>query len=777
MQVLALVALVAAIALLATGQLDGLSLDGLRAQEENLRASYAAHPLRFMLGFCGVYILVTGLSLPGAVVLTLAGGATLGLGVGTLVVSFASTAGATIAFLISRTLFRDWVQRRFAERLKTIDRGLAREGWLYLLSLRLVPLFPFFVINACMGLTRMSTWRFALISQIGMLPGTLVYVNAGRALAALNAPGDILSRDLIGAFVALAFLPWVARLGLRRRGMQLGRDMGTDSASQAHSGIDSGSGMQADAGARGNSGAQADASANVGTSKPHVFAPTAKPLFHPPAQFDANLIVIGGGAAGLVAAYLAAALKARVVLIEQAQMGGDCLHHGCVPSKALLAAAQSARAASESAEYGVHFEPPRIETAEVMRHVHAVIQSIAPNDSVTRYARLGVECLTGHARLHSPWEVEVNGRLLSARNIVLATGARPRTLTLPGLDPARVLTSDTVWTLEHLPRRLVVVGGGPVGCEMAQAFASLGTEVILLQRNARLLPRDDAEASAWLLERFRTLGIIVHLGTEARAVTQRADGDLLEIARVEPAADQPQTAFVQFDAIFSAIGRAPNTEGLGLEALGIRLRADGTIHTNACLRTHVRSVFACGDVVGRMQFTHAAAHEATHVVMNALLGSPFKRFPVRYEHIPWCTYTDPEVAGVGITEAEALRTQQPFEVTRLPFSELDRAVADQTNGFLKVITPPGSDRILGVTVVGPHAAEILGQFTLALNNNLGLSAILRTVQPYPSYAEAPRKLAGLWRARQTRAWQTRLLARWFAIRRKKRIGIKNGPRN
>ena len=669
--------------------------------------------------------------------------------------------------MISRTLFRDWVQRRFYGRLEVIDRGLAREGWLYLLSLRLVPLFPFFVINACMGLTRMPTWRFALISQIGMLPGTLVYVNAGRALAALSTPGDILRPDLIGAFVALACLPWAARLGLRHRGMQVGRAMGKDTSSYSDIGTDmqTESNTQKDWNTKENVGMQADSSADASKSAPHVSGQTANTHARPPARFDANLIVIGGGAAGLVTAYLAAALKARVVLIERAQMGGDCLNHGCVPSKALLAAAHRARTACKSANHGVHFEPPRIEMAEVMQHVHAAIASIAPNDSVARYEGLGVECHTGNARLHSPWEVEVNGRLLSARNIVLATGARPRTLTLPGLDPARVLTSDSVWTLEHLPRRLVVVGGGPVGCEMAQAFASLGTNVTLLERNARLLPREDEEASAWLLDRFRALGISVHLETEARAVTQQADGDLLEIARTDNTQDAPQTECVRFDAIFSATGRVPNTEGLGLEALGITLRADGSIQTDACLRTHVRSVFACGDVTGPMQFTHAAAQQATHVVMNTLLGSPLKRFPVRYEQIPWCTYTDPEVAGVGMTESEARRANLAYEVTRLEFTELDRAVADQTNGFLKVLTPPRSDRILGVTVVGPHAAEILGQFTLARSNNLGLSAILRTVQPYPSYAEAPRKLAGLWRARQTRTWQTRLLARWFAIRR------------
>lgn len=718
---LALLAITIAAALWSTGLFDALTLDNLQLQESQLAAHYRAAPVRFSVAYFTLYVLVTGLSLPGAVIMTLAGGAVFGLGLGTLLVSFASTVGATLAFGLSRSLFRSTLERRFATRLATINRGLEREGALYLLSLRLIPLFPFFVVNACLGLTRIPPWRFAVISQIGMLPGTVAYVNAGAELSRLEGPGDVLSLSLLGAFAVLALLPWVARLILGRW--------------RSH---------------RRYAG------------------------FQRPRHFDANLVVIGAGAAGLVTAYLAAALKARVILIERDAMGGDCLNHGCVPSKALIAAAARARAARQPDHLGIRTALLQVDFPSVMRHVHAAIAQIAPNDAIERYESLGVNCVQGSARIVSPWEVEVGDQRIAARHIVLATGARPRRIDIPGLPADRQLTSDTLWTLQTLPQRLVVVGGGPIGCELAQAFAALGTEVTLIQRGPELLPREDPEVGRYLAAVLRAEGIDLRLNHIPVSVKTIASELALTIAphptcsgsdASTTLADTDAPEPIRFDYLLCATGRDANTEDLGLEALGIVVRPDGTIETDDCLQTSMPNILACGDVTGPMQFTHAAAHQAGYAALNALFRNPFKRFRVDYRAVPWCTFTRPEVASVGLNETRAAAAGIPYELVTLDMADLDRAVTEAGGGLIRVLLRPGSDQIIGATIASPMAGEILAQFVLAMQHKLGLSALLRTVYAYPTWSEGVKRLAGQWRQTRTPNWQLTLLRRWHAWRR------------
>lgn len=663
-----------------------LELEALKARQAQLQAQVAARPLAAAAIYFSLYVLVTGLSLPGAALMTVAGGAVFGLLWGTLLASFASTLGASLAFLMARFLLREPVAARFGARLAAVDAGIARDGAFYLFGLRLVPLFPFFVINLLMGLTALRLPTFWWVSQLGMLPGTLVYVNAGRELARIDSLGDILSPGLLLAFALLGLFPLLAR-----------RLLATAAARRA-------------------------------------LRPWPRPR-----RFDRNLIVIGAGSGGLVTAYLAAAAKAKVTLIEKDRMGGDCLNTGCVPSKTLLRSARLLAEMRRAPELGIREAHAEFDFAEVMERVRAVIRRIEPHDSVERYEGLGVEVLQGEARVVSPWEVEVAGRRLSARAIVIAAGARPRVPPLPGLAEAGYLTTETVWELRTRPRRLLVLGGGPVGCELSQAFARLGCQVKLVQRGERLLPREDPEAAELVQEALRADGVSVYLGHEALSV-QREHGETR--LRCRHAGGELELAG---DALLLALGRVANVEGYGLEELGVRLAANGNLDVDGFLSTSVPTIFACGDVAGPFQYTHAAAHQAGYAAVNALL-SPLMRFRADYRVLPTACFTEPELARVGLSEAEARRRGLAYELTRYDLSELDRAITEgSARGFVKVLTPPGRDRILGVSIAGPQAAELIAQFALAMKHGLGLAKILGTVHAYPTLSEANKYAAGAWR--------------------------------
>jgi len=680
--VVALVAL-ALVAFFAAGGQRYFSFETIKGQQAAVEGWYQANPWRTALGFFAVYVAVTGLSLPGAALMTLLVGAIFGLLWGTLLVSFASTIGATLAFLLSRFVLRDWVQRRFQGQLAGINRGVEREGAFYLFTLRLIPAVPFFAINLAMGLTPMRAWTFFWVSQLGMLAGTLVYVNAGTQLARIESPRGILSWQLIGAFLLLGFFPLIAK-----KLVELYK-------------------------AR------------------KVYARWKRP-----AKFDRNLVVIGAGSAGLVSAYIAAAVRSRVTLIEKHRMGGDCLNTGCVPSKALLRTAKLLSQIRRSKEYGLKNAQVDFDFADVMQRVQRVIKAVEPHDSIERYTQLGVECLRGEARITSPWTVEIDGKTtLSTRSIIIAAGARPFVPPIPGIEGIEVLTSDNVWELRSLPRRLAVLGGGPIGCELAQAFARFGAQVTQVEMLPRILMREDPEVSAFIQKKFAQEGVQVLTGHKAL----RVEGNTLVCERAG------NEVRIEFDRLLCAVGRVANTSGYGLEELGIPLSRARTIETNEFLQTAYPNIYACGDVAGPYQFTHTAAHQAWYAAVNALFA-PFRKFRADYSVIPWATFTDPEVARVGLNQTEAKERNIPHEVTVYGIDELDRAIADEAaHGMVKVLTAPGGDRVLGATVVGEHAGDLIVEFISAMKHGIGLNKILGTIHIYPTMAEANKYAAGAWK--------------------------------
>ena len=686
-----------------------LSIDYFKSQQEAIEAWREAQPFKAALLFFLAYVAVTGLSLPGAAVMTLAAGAVFGLFWGLLLVSFASSLGATLAFLASRFLLHDWVQKRFADRMRAINAGIDREGGFYLFTLRLVPLFPFFVINLVMGLTPLKTRTFYWVSQVGMLAGTLVYVNAGTQLARIDSLSGILSPALLGSFVLLGIFPLIAKkivdaLAARK-----------------------------------------------------VYADWKKPK-----RFDRNLIVIGAGSAGLVTAYIAAAVKARVTLIEKHKLGGDCLNTGCVPSKAIIRSAKLLSHIERCKDFGIRDASADFDFADVMERVQRVIKTVEPHDSAERYTELGVEVIAGSARIVSPWEVELvrntgGHELLTTRSIVIATGGRPFVPPIPGLEEVGYVTSDTVWELRELPRRFLVLGGGPIGCELTQAFARFGAKVTQVQQGPRIMVREDPEVSEMVIERFRAEGIAVLVNHQARAFVIE-DGEKILIAE-----HRGEEVRIAFDALLVAVGRSANLSGYGLEELGIE--TGRTIATNGFLQTKYPNIYAAGDVAGPFQFTHTAAHQAWYAAVNALFD-PFKKFRADYSVIPWATFVEPEVARVGLNETEAKERNIPYEVTRYGIDDLDRAIADgEAHGFIKVLTVPGKDRILGVTIVGEHGGDLIAEYVLAMRHGIGLNKILGTIHIYPTLAEANKYVAGNWKKAHAPQKLLEWVARFHAWRR------------
>ena len=682
------------------------SLDYIKDQQAAITGFYEANPVGTALGFVAIYVAVTALSLPGAVILTLASGAIFGLLVGTVLASIASTTGATLAFLIARFLLRDTVQAKYGKRLEAINRGVERDGAFYLFGLRLVPAFPFFVINLAMGLTPIKTATFAVVSWAGMLFGTVVFVNAGTQLSQVSSLGDIASPGLIGSFVLLGIFPLIAK-----------KVMDVIKAKRVYKGWDK------------------------------------------PKSFDRNLVVIGGGAAGLVSAYIGAVTRAKVTLIEQHKMGGDCLNYGCVPSKAVLRSAKLLSHISRSQDFGVRAASADFDFAEIMERVQQVIRDIEPHDSPERYESMGVEVIQGRARITSPWIVEVDGRVLTTRAIVIAAGAEPLVPPIPGLDQVDYLTSDTVWNLRERPDRLVVLGGGPIGSELSQAFARLGAQVTQVEMADRIMGKEDPEVSEAVVERFRAEGIDVRTGHKGKAV-ELVDGQPQLLVET-PAGDEER---IPFDRILLALGRKARLSGYGLEELGIE--ADRTIVADAFLRTKYPNIYVAGDVAGPYQFTHTASHMAWYAAVNALFGQ-FKRFRVDYSVVPWATFTDPEVAHVGHNETSAREAGVEYEVTTYGIDDLDRAIADsEAHGMVKVLTVPGKDKILGVTIVGEHAAELLAEYTLAMRHGLGLNKIMGTIHVYPTLSEANKYAAGQWKKAHKPEGVLRWVERFHDWRRK-----------
>ncbi|MGM8909063.1 FAD-dependent oxidoreductase [Psychrobacter sp. 1U1] len=670
-----------------------LTLDGLKGSMAQFNDYKAQSPLLIIGGFFLLYVVVTALSLPGAAILTLAAGALFGLWQGLLVASFASSIGATLAFLTSRYLLRDTIKQRFPERLAAIDAGVEKEGGFYLFTLRLVPIFPFFLINLLMGVTAIKARTFYWVSQVGMLAGTFVFVNAGTQLAQIDSLSGILSFNLIVSFALLGFFPLIAKGILNM------------------------------------------------LKKRRVYKNYSKPK-----KFDRNMIVIGAGAGGLVTSYIAATVRAKVTLIEAGEMGGDCLNYGCVPSKALIKSAKVAEQMRHAERYGLDNTPPEFSFKNVMSRIYQVIADIAPNDSVERYTDLGVEVLKGYAKFIDPWTVEIalndgGTQRLTARSIVIATGARPFVPDLPGLEETGYVTSDTIWNkfteLEEAPKKLVVLGGGPIGSELAQAFARLGSNVTQIERGARLMKKEDVEVSEFAQKALTESGVNVLTSHQAIRCEIRDDKKYIVVKHNEA------EIAIEYDELLCAVGRSARLEGYGLEALGVE--TERTIETDDYLETLYPNIYAAGDVVGPYQFTHVASHQAWYAAVNGLFGH-LKKFKVDYRVIPWTTFIDPEVARVGLNEQEAIEKGIDFEITCYDFKDLDRAVTESANdGFIKVITPKGKDKILGVTIVAEHAGDIMPEFILAMKHGLGLNKILGTIHMYPTWAEGNKYVAGEWK--------------------------------
>ncbi len=701
---LALVAAGAAFIVLDLGRF--FSLAYVKESQASFAAIYDQRPVMVTVAFFAIYVAITALSLPGAAIMTLAAGASFGLVWGTIVVSFASTLGATLAMLAARYLLRDSIESRFSAKLADVNKGIAKEGAFYLFTLRLVPLIPFFALNLLMGLTHMKTWTFFWVSQVGMFAGTVAYVNAGTEIAKIDSLRSILSPGLIGSFVLLGLLPLVIKKVL-------------DIAKRRK-----------------------------------VYARWSAVR---PKTFDRNLVVIGAGAGGLVSAYIAAAVKAKVTLVESHKMGGDCLNYGCVPSKALIKSAKLAHQMRHGSVYGLSDTSPVFSFKGVMQRIHAVIRAIEPHDSVERYTGLGVEVLQGYAKIVNPWTVEIalNGggkQILTTRNIVIAAGARPFVPPLPGIDAVGYVTSDTLWDtfaqLDEIPRRLVVLGGGPIGCELAQSFQRLGAQVTQVEMAPRIMIREDEEVSALARRALEADGVVVLTGHKALRCEQ---ADNVKSLIVEHAGQEVR---IEFDALLCAVGRVARLSGYGLEELGIP--TDRTVETNEYLQTIYTNIYAAGDVAGPFQFTHVAAHQAWYAAVNALFGD-LKKFKADYSVIPWATFIDPEVARVGLNEQEAKEKKIAYEVTKYGIDDLDRAIADsEAHGFVKVLTVPGKDRILGVTIVGTHAGDLLAEYVLAMKQGLGLNKILGTIHTYPTLSEANKYAAGEWK----RAHQPVKLLEW-----------------
>jgi pyruvate/2-oxoglutarate dehydrogenase complex dihydrolipoamide dehydrogenase (E3) component/uncharacterized membrane protein YdjX (TVP38/TMEM64 family) len=697
---LALLSLIVA-AFFSSGLDQHLSLEGIQSLQTSIAELKSQRPLFLAAIFFTAYILVTALSLPGAALMTLLVGASFGLGWGLIIASFASSIGASLAFLMARYLLRDSVQQRFGDRLKAFNEGVAKDGGFYLFSLRLVPIFPFFIINILMALTPIKARQFYWVSQLGMLPGTIVFVNAGKQLGELDSLSGILSPSLWLAFALLAIFPFIARRLL--------------------------SGYQAR----------------------RVYKSWSRPK-----SFDRNLIVIGAGAGGLVSAYIGAAVKAKVTLIEAHKMGGDCLNYGCVPSKALIKTAKVASQMRHAANYGLESSEPKLDFSKVMARIQAVIAAIEPHDSMARYTDLGVEVISAYARLLDPWTVEIthpdgSKQQLTARATIIAAGAKPAVPPLPGLTEVGFLTSDTMWKaladMTSPPQKMLVLGGGPIGCELAQSFARLGSVVTQVEMLPRLMIREDQEVAELVEASLTADGVQVMCEYRALRAEQSGGKKCLIVQRGE----EPEQA-IEFDTLICAVGRSARLSGYGLEELGID--TNGRVPVNEFLQTKYPNILAAGDVAGPYQFTHVAAHQAWYATVNGLFA-PFKKFKVDYRVIPWVTYVDPEVARVGLSEAEAREQGVAFEVSRYGIDDLDRAICDsQAEGFIKILTVPGKDKILGVTIVGAQAGELLAEYVLAMKHGLGLKKILGTIHSYPSMAEANKYVAGEWQRNHAPEW-------------------------
>ncbi len=689
---------------------DLFSLRSMQAALGALRESFQAHPFLFVLGFMAIYILVTASSLPFATVLTLLGGAIFGFWWGIGIISISATIGCTLAFWGARYFFRGSVQKRYGQRLSHFNEGIKRDGAFYLFSLRLIPIFPFFLVNILMALTPIRTQSYIWVSWLGMLPGTAIYVFAGRNFGQIESLSGLMSWPIFISLTLLGLFPWLAKFLLARfQGHKIYKN------------------------------------------------------FSKPKSFDRNLIVIGAGSAGLVSAYMGAQMRAKTTLIEAHEMGGDCLNTGCIPSKTLIKSANIAAKMQNAAPYGIKSQSAEIDLPTLSNRIQSVIKSIAPNDSVERYSKMGVDVVKGRGRLIDPWRVEItpnDGKpyQLTTKSIVIATGAAPLIPPLKGLEKIEYLTSETLWSnlssWPKLPQSLLILGGGNIGCELAQSLNRLGVSVTIVEMSARLLPNEDEEVSEFIAHKLHSEGVTILTQTEAKEFQP-------QICQAE---QKGESIKIPFEKLLIAVGRKPRLENLGLEELGIQ--TDRAILSNRHLQTNIPNIYVAGDATPPYQFTHTAAYEGTYAALNALFP-PIYKFKMDHRFIPMVTFTDPEIARAGLNESEARAQNINYEITKYPLSHLDRALTEgETEGWIKILTPKGKDKILGVTIIAPHAGEMLPEFTLAMKHKIGLRKILGTIHAYPTWGEAAKKSASIWSSAHLNPKLTAISERYFKMSRK-----------
>lgn len=680
-----------------------LTLEMIQSRSGALRDQVHAHPWWAAGVFFTVYAGLTVMSFPGTVVLTLLAGALFGLVEGTILVSFASNIGALIAMLISRFLLQDWVQRRFAAQISSINRGLERDGSFYLFTLRLIPLVPFVLLNPALGLTRVGFWTFWWTTQLGMLPGNLIYVNAGRQLARVREISDILTPSMIGTLVLLAVFPLIAtRLLTFYKGRKVYRG------------------------------------------------------WEKPTMFEHNIAVIGAGNGGLAAARAAASMKANVALIERGQLGGAALQSGSVPARALMQAANLSHGLQHSSALGRRLQP-QVDFAHVMQQVRRTLDDAHSALATDIRKETAVTLIDGEAQLTSPWTVTVDGRTITSRAFVIATGSRPCLPEIPGIDAVEPLTCETLWALDERPERFLILGGNAAACELAQAFQRLGCQVTLAVDGGQLLEQEEPEAQLAILNALHADGVAVLLDH----VPQRFEVDEDE-RRLLCAVGDDVTA-LPFDRVLIALGRRAHIDGLGLEKLQLNLRDDGSLEVDEYLATRYPNIYAVGAVTDPSCSTQSAIHNAWYAAANGLFAG-IKRFVVNDRAVPRVAFTSPEVASVGLTEAQLKLTEQAYEVTQIDLDALEATQLGAGNtGMLKVLTERGRDRILGVTLVGEGASETLAVFVLAMKHKLGLNKLRRTVHINPTLAEVSLAAADAWRrshsAKRPQSWVERL-HRW-----------------
>lgn len=712
----------------------------------------ALGPLVFILGYAVAIVAFVPAS-----VLTLAAGAIFGLGAGVVYVFCAATLGSALAFLVSRYLARGVIEKRLAgnENFAAIDRAIAGEGRKIVFLLRLSPAFPFTLLNYALGLTRV---RFAdyLVASFGMLPGTFLYVYYGKLagdVAAL-AGGAATPKDAgYYGVLALGLVATIAVTAVVTRTARRALAASTTSPEPARS----------------------ETRRPTEETAP-VFEPSrVEPMDeHNRALLDNvrpsnwinpepapvyDLVVVGAGTGGLICAAVGSGLGAKVALIERNLMGGDCLNMGCVPSKAVIRHSRrlaEARALLGPAAFDDAFLDREFTTA--MERMRAIRAEISRDDSAGRYRdELGVDVFQGSARFTGHDTVEIGGHTLRFKKAVVATGARAAVPDVPGLAEAGYLTNENVFNLTARPRRLVVLGGGPIGCELAQAMQRLGCDVTLIDKAEQLLPREDRDAAAIVERRLKDEGVTLVLGAELRSVTRDPQGKTLNLAFKDE-----RTVTIACDEILVAVGRRANVEGVGLDAAGIAC-TDRGVEVDDNLRTSNPRVFAVGDCCLRWQFTHAADAAAKIVVQNALF---FGRKKLSDLVMPWCTYTEPEIAHVGLSEAEARLGGLDVETFTVPLSKVNRAVCDgETDGFVRLHAKKGSDRILGATIVATHAGEMISEVTLAMTTGAGLAKIAATIHPYPTQAEGIKAAANAYMRTKLTPMAKRVLGMLLRVQR------------